>query len=84
MHELLLQNKSDRIFMRFPEEKVKALTLSYDDGVEADVRLLKIMRQNGLKGTFNLNSGRYATNMEICNYVKTFNQIILNKILCLH
>lgn len=48
------------IFMRFPEGKAKALTLSYDDGVEQDKRLIGIMKQNGLKGTFNLNSGCYA------------------------
>lgn len=48
------------IFMRFPEGKKKALTLSYDDGVEQDIRLIEIMRKNGLKGTFNLNSGCYA------------------------
>ena len=31
------------IFMRFPEGKSKALTLSYDDGVEQDKRLIQIM-----------------------------------------
>lgn len=48
------------LFMRFPEGKVKALTLSYDDGVEQDIRLIDIMQKHGLKGTFNLNSGLYA------------------------
>ena len=48
------------IFMRFPEGKKKALTLSYDDGVEQDIRLIEIMKENGLKGTFNVNSGLYA------------------------
>nr|WP_296441997.1 polysaccharide deacetylase family protein [uncultured Acetatifactor sp.] len=48
------------IFMRFPKGKSKALTLSYDDGVEQDVRLMEIMDQYGLKGTFNLNSGLFA------------------------
>lgn len=48
------------LFMRFPGGKVKALTLSYDDGVEQDVKLIDIMKKHGLKGTFNLNSGRYA------------------------
>ena len=48
------------LFMRFPEGKVKALTLSYDDGVEQDVRLIEIMKKYGLKGTFNINSGLYA------------------------
>lgn len=49
------------IFMRFPGGLSKALTLSYDDGVEEDVRLIEIMKQNGLCGTFNLNSGRLMT-----------------------
>ena len=48
------------IFMRFPGGRAKALTLSYDDGVEQDIRLVEIMNKNGLKGTFNLNSGLYA------------------------
>ena len=48
------------IFMRFPGGKSKALTLSYDDGVEQDIRLVDIMKKHGLKGTFNLNSGLYA------------------------
>lgn len=43
-------------YMRFPEGKSKAFTLSYDDGVKADLRLLEIMKQYGLKGAFNLNS----------------------------
>lgn len=47
------------IRMRFPQGKKKALTLSYDDGVEQDIHLIEIMKKNGLKGTFNLNSGLY-------------------------
>jgi len=45
--------------MRFPDGKRKALTLSYDDGVDQDVRLIEILQRHGIKGTFNLNSGRY-------------------------
>lgn len=48
------------LFLRFPEGKAKALTLSYDDGVEQDIRLIDIMKKSGLLGTFNLNSGLYA------------------------
>lgn len=44
----------------FPGGRKKALTLSYDDGVEQDVRLIEIMNRSGLKGTFNINSGEYA------------------------
>ena len=48
------------MFMRFPGGKVKAVTLSYDDNVEADVRLVQTMKKYGLKGTFNVNSGRFG------------------------
>lgn len=48
------------IFLRFPKGRAKALTLSYDDGVEQDIKLLELMNKYGLKGTFNLNSGLYA------------------------
>ena len=48
------------IFMRFPGGKAKVLTLSYDDGVLQDKRLIKIMAENGLKGTFNINSGLFG------------------------
>lgn len=47
------------IFMRFPGGLAKALTLSYDDAVEQDVRLIDIMQAHGLKGTFNINSSQY-------------------------
>ena len=48
------------IYMRFPEGKVKALTLSYDDAVEQDIRFIDILNAHGLKCTFNVNSGCYA------------------------
>ncbi len=44
------------LFMRFPGGRIRALTLSYDDAVEEDVRLIDIMKKHGLKGTFNINS----------------------------
>ncbi len=37
-------------------DKKKALTFSYDDGVTQDIRLIEILNRYGLKGTFNLNS----------------------------
>lgn len=43
-------------YMRFPDGKTKAATFSYDDGVKADLKLLKIFGKYGVKGTFNLNS----------------------------
>ena len=47
--------------MRFPEGRAKALTFSYDDGVQDDRRLISLLDQYGMKGTFNLNSGIYPT-----------------------
>ena len=47
-------------FLRFPNFKRKAVTLSYDDCVKWDKQLVEIMVKNGLKGTFNLNSSRFA------------------------
>ena len=38
--------------------KNKALTFSFDDGNVDDIRLIEIMNKYGLKGTFNLNSGK--------------------------
>jgi peptidoglycan/xylan/chitin deacetylase (PgdA/CDA1 family) len=49
-----------RINLRFPGGRDRALTLSYDDGVQTDVRLIEIMKKHGLKGTFNLNSDMFA------------------------
>lgn len=48
------------IYMRYPGGLSKALTLSYDDGVEQDIRLVEILDKHGLKGTFNLNSGMFV------------------------
>ena len=47
-------------FMCWPGFRNKALTLSYDDSVSADRRLIEIMNKNGIKGTFNLNSGLFG------------------------
>ena len=41
----------------FPGFKTKAFTLSYDDGVHQDRRLVKLFNEHGVKGTFNLNYG---------------------------
>jgi peptidoglycan/xylan/chitin deacetylase (PgdA/CDA1 family) len=46
--------------LRFPDFKSKAVTLSYDDGVAQDKRLIAIMSKYGLKGTFNINGGMFG------------------------
>ena len=47
-------------FMPFPEERSRAVVLSYDDGVEQDAQLMEILDRYGIKCTFNLNSGMFA------------------------
>lgn len=41
----------------FPEGKHKVLTMSYDDGREEDRQLVALFNENGIKGTFHVNSG---------------------------
>ncbi len=50
--------------MRLKDGKKKVLTLSYDDGVIQDKRLVEILDKNGLKCTFNINTGRYSEGKE--------------------
>lgn len=52
------------IYMRFPEFRLKALTLSYDDGVKHDKRLIEILDKYGIKATFNINSGNLSATPE--------------------
>ncbi len=46
-------------FLRFPGGKSRALTLSYDDGVIQDLRLVEILKKHGIKCTFNINAGLF-------------------------
>jgi len=74
-------------FLRFPGFKDKALTLSYDDGVVYDRKLIEIMNTYGLKGTFNINSGKFPektggrrlTKEECLNlYVQSGNEVAVH------
>lgn len=64
-------------FLRFPEGKQKAVTISYDDGVRSDLRLAEIFDQYGMKATFNLscsvldekNAGYHMTAKEIEEHI---------------
>lgn len=49
----------------YPEGKFRALTMSYDDGVKQDRRLVEIFNRYGIKGTFHLNSGVLDTGNRI-------------------
>lgn len=44
-------------FLRYPDGKAKAVTLSYDDGMPQDIRMAEVLGKYGMKCTFNLNSG---------------------------
>ena len=39
------------------QNKKKAVTFSYDDGITQDIRLIELLNRYGLKCTFNVNSG---------------------------
>lgn len=44
----------------FPNGKEKAFTLSYDDGVDTDIRFIELLEKYNIKCTFNINSGRFS------------------------
>lgn len=49
---------NDRIL--WPMGRRKAFTLSYDDGVTQDIRLIEILNKYGVKATFNISPGLYG------------------------
>ena len=55
------------IIMNYPQNKMKAFTMSYDDGLVHDIKLIEIMKKHGLKGTFNINSERYSKEDNLSN-----------------
>ncbi len=46
--------------MLWPKGRRKAFTLSYDDGVTQDIRLIEMFNKYGVKATFNLNPGLFG------------------------
>lgn len=46
-------------FLRFPGGRDRALTFSYDDGVDQDERVISVLKKHGLKGTFNICGDRF-------------------------
>lgn len=48
------------MLMKLKDGKAKVLTLSYDDGVVQDIRLIEILGKYGIRGTFNINTGCYC------------------------
>lgn len=47
-------------FDRYQDGKKSMVTMSYDDGVEADIRLIEIFDRYGMRGSFHLNSGLFG------------------------
>ena len=47
------------VYLVFPEGREKALTLSYDDGVDTDIRMIDLMEKYGIKCTFNISAGLF-------------------------
>ena len=55
------QNMAIRLdHILFPDGCEKALTFSFDDGVEEDKKLIRLFAGHHLRGTFNLNSGCFG------------------------
>ncbi|MBR3967883.1 MAG: polysaccharide deacetylase family protein [Clostridia bacterium] len=44
----------------FKDGKNKALTMSYDDGIFQDKRLIEIFNKHGIKGSFHINGGLFG------------------------
>ena len=65
-------------YMLFPNAKQKALTLSYDDGVQQDIRFIEILDKYGIKCTFNINGYALEDEERILSYENIFSLEICN------
>lgn len=54
----------------YPNGKLKAITLSFDDGVIQDRRMVEILNRYGLKCTFNLNSELFNVTIQVGDRVR--------------
>ena len=45
-------------FNRYKDGKLRALTMSYDDGKDQDIRLVEIFNKYGIKATFHINGNK--------------------------
>ena len=65
-------------FIRFPEGRYKAVTLSYDDAKEHDRRLLEIIDQYHIKCTFNVNSEVLSDSRARCLTKEEIRDLVAN------
>lgn len=68
------------VYMCFPEGRKKALTLSYDDGRQADKKLINVFNNYNIKVTFHLNSGKIDINNQTEDDLKYGLRIAENEI----
>lgn len=59
--------------------KMKAITLSYDDGVTQDIRFIELLNKYNIKATFNINSGKLNQPGELIINEKPVNHTKVNK-----
>lgn len=57
-----MDERKELFMCTWKEQKRKAVTFSYDDGVTQDIRLIEMLNRYNLKCTFNLNSERLGKN----------------------
>ncbi len=65
--------------MLWPNGKRKAFTLSYDDGITQDIKLITLLDKFGIKATFNLNSGLFGQSGVVAAGKKEVSHIKLKK-----
>lgn len=53
--------------MLWPGGRMKCCTLSFDDGTVEDVEICRLLRERGLRATFNLNSGLFGARDELAS-----------------
>ena len=65
--------------MLWPKGRRKAFTLSYDDGVTQDIKLVEILNKYGVKATFNLNAGLFGQKNTVSAGKKEVSHIKLSR-----
>lgn len=66
--------KYPELFLRFPDFKIRAITLSFDDGHVEDRKMIEILNRYNIKCTFNLTSGRISGNPAMVQFDE-FNEL---------
>ena len=59
-------------YLRFPEGRLRAVTLSYDDGVVQDERFLDIINRYGIKGRVQFNVGGAQVNEDMLKLIRNY------------